>query len=82
MTTSNLSPIWHTGQSATHVQPFPYWELPRVARMRVLSRKRLGEFATRHPDTARTLDAWYRAARKAQWETPADIEATFGAVIR
>ena len=35
--------------------------------MNVISRKRLREFASRHPAAAAWLDGWYRTARAAQW---------------
>lgn len=42
--------------------------------MRVISRKRLKDFAARFPDAKLQLDAWYHEARKAKWKTPAAIK--------
>jgi mRNA interferase HigB len=42
--------------------------------MRVISRKKLKDFATRYPDAKVQLDAWYHEARKAKWKTPAAIK--------
>lgn len=45
--------------------------------MHVISRKRLKEAATRHPDLAGPLDAWFRIAKKAGWRSLADVRVTF-----
>ena len=46
--------------------------------MRIVSRKALKEFAARFPDAEGQLDAWFHEARKARWQTPADIKAKYG----
>ena len=48
--------------------------------MHVISRKRLKEAALVHGDLAAPLDAWFRIAKKAQWETLADVRLTFAKV--
>lgn len=45
--------------------------------MRVISRKKLREFWTEHPDAEEPLLAWYQVVRKATWEKFADVRATF-----
>ena len=42
--------------------------------MRVISRKKLKDFAARFPDAKLQLDAWYHEARNAKWKTPAAIK--------
>jgi mRNA interferase HigB len=46
--------------------------------MRIISRKRLREFAARYPDARQPLDDWYRIVAKADWRTPHDVKRTFG----
>ena len=45
--------------------------------MRIISRKRLIEFWQIHPDAEQPLRAWFAEAKKASWETPADIKALY-----
>lgn len=45
--------------------------------MRVVSRKKLVEAATQHPDTSARLDAWYRITKKAAWNGLVDVRKTF-----
>ncbi len=45
--------------------------------MHVISRKKLLQAASRHPDLAPPLDIWYRIARRAQWRSLTDFRATF-----
>ena len=45
--------------------------------MHIISRKRLREAATRHPELESALDAWFRIAKKAVWQKLADIRETF-----
>lgn len=45
--------------------------------MHVISRKRLLEAATRHPDLAAPLDVWFRVAKKADWRSLADVRKTW-----
>lgn len=48
--------------------------------MRIISRKRLRDFATRHADAARPLDDWFKVVRTANWRTPADVRRMFSTV--
>jgi mRNA interferase HigB len=43
----------------------------------VLSRKRLLEAAKRHSDLFAPLDVWYRAAKKAEWNSLDEVRWTF-----
>lgn len=45
--------------------------------MHVISRKTLHDFTGRHPDAKEPLDAWFRAARKAQWRSIQDVRRVF-----
>lgn len=45
--------------------------------MHVISRKALKEAVTRHADLEASLDAWYRSAKKARWQSLADIRKTY-----
>lgn len=45
--------------------------------MHVISKKKLREFWEEHPRAKSALEAWYRAARHAEWETFADVRQTF-----
>lgn len=46
--------------------------------MRVISRKPLREFATKHPPAKAPLDAWYAEACRADWASFADVKARYG----
>lgn len=46
--------------------------------MRIISRKRLRDFAKKHPDAAGPLDDWYKIVRAAGWQTPRDVKLVFG----
>ena len=46
--------------------------------MRIVSRKALKDFAARFPEAEGRLNAWYHEAKKARWQTPADIKARYG----
>ncbi len=48
--------------------------------MRIISRRRLVEFWTLHPDAEQPLRAWYTEASKASWRSPADIKAIYRSV--
>ena len=50
--------------------------------MHVISKKRLREFWEEHPKAETSLDAWYEVACDANWETFADVRATFHAADR
>jgi mRNA interferase HigB len=45
--------------------------------MRIISRKRLIEFWQNHPDAEQPLRAWFAQAKKANWETPAEVKALY-----
>jgi len=45
--------------------------------MHVISRKRLKEAATRHPDIEPALDAWFRIAKRSVWQDLVDVRKTF-----
>ncbi len=45
--------------------------------MHVISRRKLKEAATRRGDLEGPLDAWFRIAKKAQWQNLADVRKTF-----
>jgi len=41
--------------------------------MRVISKRMLREFWTKHPDAEQPLRAWYDGAKKAHWTEPIDL---------
>jgi len=45
--------------------------------MRIISRKMLREFVQRHPDSATPLDAWFRIASAARWQSLADVRQAY-----
>lgn len=45
--------------------------------MRVITRKRLREFAQRHPDAAEPLQKWYRLFREAEWRSLQDLRRVY-----
>lgn len=45
--------------------------------MRVIARKRLREFARRHPDAAEPLQKWYRLFREAEWGNLQDVRRVY-----
>jgi mRNA interferase HigB len=45
--------------------------------MHIITRKRLNEFAARHPGTRSALAQWYRLARKARFRSFVDLRQTF-----
>lgn len=45
--------------------------------MRIIARPKLKAFADKHPGAKAPLDAWWAEARSAQWESPADIKASY-----
>ncbi|MBP3227666.1 MAG: type II toxin-antitoxin system HigB family toxin [Bacteroidaceae bacterium] len=48
--------------------------------MRVISFTIIRNFIARHPDADVALRDWYKKVSKANWETLADIKATFNSV--
>lgn len=47
--------------------------------MHVISRKRLREFVTAHPDAESALDIWWRAAKGARWAKLLDVQQVYPA---
>ena len=45
--------------------------------MHVMSRKALKEATARHADLEAPLETWYRIAKKAQWQSLADVRKTY-----
>jgi mRNA interferase HigB len=45
--------------------------------LRVISRKRLLEFARKSPDAAEPLDNWYRRTKRAKWKNLAEVRADY-----
>ena len=45
--------------------------------MRVISRKRLREFAQRHSDAAEALEKWHRAFRAARWRNIQEVRRVY-----
>ena len=45
--------------------------------MRVITRKRVREFAQRHPDAAEALAKWYRLLREAEWGNLQDVRRVY-----
>jgi mRNA interferase HigB len=45
--------------------------------MHVITRKRLNEFARKHPETRSALAQWYRLARKIRFRNFVDLRRTF-----
>ncbi len=45
--------------------------------MRIIALKTLRLFWEQHPDVQQALQAWYRDAKRATWNTPADIRNVY-----
>lgn len=45
--------------------------------MNVISFKRIREFATLHRDSESNLIAWYKTAKKANWQNLAELKQTY-----
>ncbi len=45
--------------------------------MRIISRKPLTDFSSKHPQAREPLDAWFHEVKNARWETPADVKASY-----
>jgi mRNA interferase HigB len=45
--------------------------------MRIITRKRLREFAQRHPDAAEPLQQWYRLVREAEWQNLQEVRCVY-----
>ena len=48
--------------------------------MRIISRRRLVEFWEAHPDAEQPLRAWFTEAKKADWNSPADIKVVYPSI--
>lgn len=49
--------------------------------MQVIAKRTLQAFWTRYPRAKQPLAACYKVASKANWQSPADIKAAFGASV-
>ena len=47
---------------------------------RIVTQKRLREYAKRHPQARPSLEHWQRVTLAADWRNPADLKATFNDV--
>lgn len=45
--------------------------------MRIIAKKTLPEFWSRHPDAEQPLLAWYREVELEDWDTPAKVKAKY-----
>lgn len=45
--------------------------------MRIISREPLRNFAAKHPQAEEPLDAWYRRAKHAKWQNPAEVKLDY-----
>ncbi len=45
--------------------------------MRIVAKKSLREFWTRHPDAEEPLLAWYREVAREDWNTPAEVKQKY-----
>ena len=45
--------------------------------MHIISRRKLLEAAEKHEDVGQALDAWYRIAKKAEWNNLMDVRRVF-----
>ena len=45
--------------------------------VRVISRKRLKDFARAHADATSQLDVWYRIAKRAAWNDLTDVQQAY-----
>ena len=45
--------------------------------MRIISRKRLREFAARHADAAEPLQKWHRLFREAEWKNLQEVRRVY-----
>lgn len=47
---------------------------------RIISPRRLREYAAIHPEARAALDRWERVVNAADWKTPVDVKSTFNDV--
>ena len=45
--------------------------------MHIIARKRLNEFARKHPDTRTSLEYWYRLMKRGEFRSFAELQAVF-----
>ena len=45
--------------------------------MHIITRRRLLEFGTKHPDAKEPLDRWYRIVKRSNYESFSDLRKTF-----
>lgn len=45
--------------------------------MRIISRRTLREFWTKHPNAEQPIKAWYANVKRANWKTPSDVKAAY-----
>lgn len=45
--------------------------------MRVIAKKTLRDFWSKHPDCEQQLKAWFQEALKSQWKKPSDIKKEY-----
>ena len=45
--------------------------------MRIIAKRALREFWSRHPDAKEPLLAWYREVKQADWQMPAQLKETY-----
>ena len=45
--------------------------------MNVISRRHIRDFSSRHREAEASLSAWYRIAKKANWQTLADLKQVY-----
>ena len=45
--------------------------------MRIITKRRLGEFTARHPEAGSALRAWHDEAVKADWRNLSDVRRTY-----
>jgi mRNA interferase HigB len=45
--------------------------------MRVIAKRHLVDYWTKHPDTEQPLKSWYDEVAKAEWGTPQDIKRQY-----
>ena len=45
--------------------------------MRIITKKRLEEFAAKHPQARSPLEAWHDEAAKARWKSLLDVRRTY-----
>lgn len=57
---------------------FPNREPAILEDVRIIAKRTLREFWTKHADAMEPLKAWYAVVSRADWKGPADMKATFG----